>query len=235
MVAPTEGPVSHLLSTPTPTCTAEKTATCTATEPAASNAATEPAACIAATEPAARTAARSPQPPPPPQSPQPAPPPQSPLPAPPRLTSLQAPPAAPQHPEPLAPPQTWLPSPVVQYSPWSSPLSLELLIEEQEEHRRQDLQFWLHGILVPRGVSAHQKKGIWHAIAKDVWTLGVYGRRSTALLEMVGGPEKLGTEDGGDPAGGARRTLTPPDGPHTGGGLSGAGWALGGITAAARE
>ncbi|KAJ1192530.1 hypothetical protein NDU88_001837 [Pleurodeles waltl] len=28
-------------------------------------------------------------------------------------------------------------------------------------------------------VSAHQKKGIWHAIDKDVWTLGVYHRRST--------------------------------------------------------
>ncbi|KAJ1090060.1 hypothetical protein NDU88_003200 [Pleurodeles waltl] len=28
-------------------------------------------------------------------------------------------------------------------------------------------------------VSAHQKKGIWSAIAKDVRTLGVYGRWST--------------------------------------------------------
>ncbi|KAJ1180229.1 hypothetical protein NDU88_005451 [Pleurodeles waltl] len=28
-------------------------------------------------------------------------------------------------------------------------------------------------------VSAHQKKGIWRAIAKDVRTLGVYHRRST--------------------------------------------------------
>ncbi|KAJ1209053.1 hypothetical protein NDU88_004432 [Pleurodeles waltl] len=28
-------------------------------------------------------------------------------------------------------------------------------------------------------VSAHQKKGIWRAIAKDVQTLGFYGRRST--------------------------------------------------------
>ncbi|KAJ1139835.1 hypothetical protein NDU88_006199 [Pleurodeles waltl] len=28
-------------------------------------------------------------------------------------------------------------------------------------------------------VSAHQKKGLWRAIAKDVRTLGVYGRRST--------------------------------------------------------
>ncbi|KAJ1081377.1 hypothetical protein NDU88_001559 [Pleurodeles waltl] len=29
------------------------------------------------------------------------------------------------------------------------------------------------------GVSTHQKKGIWCSIAKDVWTLEVYGRRST--------------------------------------------------------
>ncbi|KAJ1178255.1 hypothetical protein NDU88_003502 [Pleurodeles waltl] len=28
-------------------------------------------------------------------------------------------------------------------------------------------------------VSAHQKKGVWCAIAKEVQTLGVYGRRST--------------------------------------------------------
>ncbi|KAJ1154296.1 hypothetical protein NDU88_007049 [Pleurodeles waltl] len=28
-------------------------------------------------------------------------------------------------------------------------------------------------------VSAHQKKGIWHAIAKDMRTLGAYGRQST--------------------------------------------------------
>ncbi|KAJ1119402.1 hypothetical protein NDU88_007588 [Pleurodeles waltl] len=28
-------------------------------------------------------------------------------------------------------------------------------------------------------VSAHQKKGIWRAIAKEVWTLEVYHRRST--------------------------------------------------------
>ncbi|KAJ1100530.1 hypothetical protein NDU88_005612 [Pleurodeles waltl] len=28
-------------------------------------------------------------------------------------------------------------------------------------------------------VSAHQKKGLWRANAKDVQTLGVYGRRST--------------------------------------------------------
>ncbi|KAJ1191284.1 hypothetical protein NDU88_000600 [Pleurodeles waltl] len=102
---------------------------------------------------------QSPPPAPLPQSRQPAPPPQSLPPAPPRLTPPQAPPAAPRHPEPVAPSQAWLPSPVVslprlvvQYSPWSSPPSLELLIEEQEDHHRQDLQFGLHGVLVPRGV-----------------------------------------------------------------------------------
>ncbi|KAJ1211572.1 hypothetical protein NDU88_006930 [Pleurodeles waltl] len=31
----------------------------------------------------------------------------------------------------------------------------------------------------PGPVSAHQKKGIWHAIAKEVRTLGVFDRRST--------------------------------------------------------
>ncbi|KAJ1100102.1 hypothetical protein NDU88_005191 [Pleurodeles waltl] len=40
----------------------------------------------------------------------------------------------------------------VQYSPWSSPPSLVLLIEEKEDQHRQYLQFGLHGVLVPRGV-----------------------------------------------------------------------------------
>ncbi|KAJ1099263.1 hypothetical protein NDU88_004366 [Pleurodeles waltl] len=61
------------------------------------------------------------------------------------------------------------------------------------------------------------------------------------LLETVGGPEQLGTEDGRGPAGdglpmrkGCPLNPEPPDGPHIGSGLSGAGWALGGITAATR-
>ncbi|KAJ1166408.1 hypothetical protein NDU88_006812 [Pleurodeles waltl] len=33
--------------------------------------------------------------------------------------------------------------------------------------------------VLPLQVSVHQKKGIWCTIAKEVWTLGVYGRRST--------------------------------------------------------
>ncbi|KAJ1108994.1 hypothetical protein NDU88_006364 [Pleurodeles waltl] len=40
----------------------------------------------------------------------------------------------------------------VQYSPWSSPPSLVLLIEEKEDQHRQYLQFGLHGVLVPRAV-----------------------------------------------------------------------------------
>ncbi|KAJ1140091.1 hypothetical protein NDU88_006451 [Pleurodeles waltl] len=31
----------------------------------------------------------------------------------------------------------------------------------------------------PLQVSTHQKKGLWRAITKDVWTMGIYGRRST--------------------------------------------------------
>ncbi|KAJ1213346.1 hypothetical protein NDU88_000984 [Pleurodeles waltl] len=37
----------------------------------------------------------------------------------------------------------------------------------------------LYGLPDQQQVRAHQKKGVWRAIAKDVWTLGVYGRRST--------------------------------------------------------
>ncbi|KAJ1099757.1 hypothetical protein NDU88_004855 [Pleurodeles waltl] len=61
------------------------------------------------------------------------------------------------------------------------------------------------------------------------------------LSQTLGGHEKLGTEDGGGPAwdGLQMRKGCPsnpdlPDGLHPGGGLSGAGWALGGITAATR-
>ncbi|KAJ1170099.1 hypothetical protein NDU88_001980 [Pleurodeles waltl] len=61
------------------------------------------------------------------------------------------------------------------------------------------------------------------------------------LSETVGGPEPLNMENGGGPAvdglptrKGCLSNPDPPDGPHTGGGLSGDGWALGGITAATR-
>ncbi|KAJ1127564.1 hypothetical protein NDU88_005963 [Pleurodeles waltl] len=125
----------------------------------------------------------------------------------------------------------------VQYSRWCSLPAFMLLVEEQEDYRRENLEFRLHGVLVPRGVcraedlhckcccdlcleptmarvtgerapaftavelerlvdgvlpqyrmlygppdqqiSAHQKKGIWRAIAKDMRTLGVYGTWST--------------------------------------------------------
>ncbi|KAJ1115694.1 hypothetical protein NDU88_003916 [Pleurodeles waltl] len=65
-------------------------------------------------------------------------------------------------------------------------------------------------------VSAHQKKDIWHAIAKDVRTLGVYHRRSTHCRKrwedirrwskktaeaQLGMASKRGR--------GARRTMTP--------------------------
>ncbi|KAJ1155662.1 hypothetical protein NDU88_008391 [Pleurodeles waltl] len=61
------------------------------------------------------------------------------------------------------------------------------------------------------------------------------------LSETVRGPETLGMEDRGGPAGDGLpmrkwcpSNPDPPDYPHTGGGLSGAGWALGGIPAATR-
>ncbi|KAJ1105800.1 hypothetical protein NDU88_003204 [Pleurodeles waltl] len=70
-------------------------------------------------------------------------------------------------------------------------------------------------------VSAHQKKGIWRAIANDRW------QTEHPLSETVGGPETLGMEDGGGPAGDGLPTKKqcplnpdPPDGLHTGGGLA---------------
>ncbi|KAJ1150668.1 hypothetical protein NDU88_003458 [Pleurodeles waltl] len=60
------------------------------------------------------------------------------------------------------------------------------------------------------------------------------------LSETVGGPEILGKEDGGGPPEdglparkGCLSNPDPPDDLHTGGGLSGAGWALEGIRTAA--
>ncbi|KAJ1109870.1 hypothetical protein NDU88_007227 [Pleurodeles waltl] len=49
-----------------------------------------------------------------------------------------------------------------------------------ELHRDPPVR-WMHlNLAFPRPkVSAHQKKGIWRAIAKDVQTLGVYSRQST--------------------------------------------------------
>ncbi|KAJ1118775.1 hypothetical protein NDU88_006962 [Pleurodeles waltl] len=65
-------------------------------------------------------------------------------------------------------------------------------------------------------VSAHQKKHIWRAIAKDVRTLGVYHRRSTHCWKrwedirrwskkMVEAQLRMASERGR----GARRTMTP--------------------------
>ncbi|KAJ1099827.1 hypothetical protein NDU88_004922 [Pleurodeles waltl] len=71
-------------------------------------------------------------------------------------------------------------------------------------------------------VSAHQKKGIWRAIAKEVWTLAEH-----PLSQTMGGPETQGTDDCGGSAGdglpmkkGCPLDPAPPDGPHTDGGLS---------------
>ncbi|KAJ1200205.1 hypothetical protein NDU88_004031 [Pleurodeles waltl] len=72
--------------------------------------------------------------------------------------------------------------------------------------------------------------------------LGGLRQAEHPLLQTVGGPETLGMEDGRGPAGdglpmrkGCLSNPDPPDVPHTGGSLSGAGWALEGITAATRR
>ncbi|KAJ1188241.1 hypothetical protein NDU88_005004 [Pleurodeles waltl] len=49
-------------------------------------------------------------------------------------------------------------------------------------HMYDRLDCMCNGVLLsvlPLQVSAHQKKGLWRAITKDVQTLMAYGRRST--------------------------------------------------------
>ncbi|KAJ1105974.1 hypothetical protein NDU88_003377 [Pleurodeles waltl] len=63
------------------------------------------------------------------------------------------------------------------------------------------------------GVSAHHKKGIWRAIAKDVRTLGVYGRRSKRWEDLRRWARKIAEAQLGmasQRGRGAHRTLTPP-------------------------
>ncbi|KAJ1217880.1 hypothetical protein NDU88_005467 [Pleurodeles waltl] len=91
-------------------------------------------------------------------------------------------------------------------------------------------------------VSVHQKKDIWRAIAKDVWTLGVYHRRSTHCRkrwEDIRRRSKKTAEAqlGGDGLPmweGCPSHHDPPDVQDPGGGLPGVGWALEGITANTR-
>ncbi|KAJ1128827.1 hypothetical protein NDU88_007201 [Pleurodeles waltl] len=73
-------------------------------------------------------------------------------------------------------------------------------------------------------------------------TLGVYGRWGTHcrkqwedLRRWARKMEEAQLGMASQRGRGACRTLTPPDVPHTGSGLSGAGWALEAITAATRE
>ncbi|KAJ1096946.1 hypothetical protein NDU88_002076 [Pleurodeles waltl] len=75
-------------------------------------------------------------------------------------------------------------------------------------------------------VSAHQKKDIWRAIAKDVRTLGAHQRRGTHCRKEMGGHSPLQQEDGGGSAGdglpmweGCPSHHDPPDVPDPGGGL----------------
>ncbi|KAJ1215620.1 hypothetical protein NDU88_003228 [Pleurodeles waltl] len=77
---------------------------------------------------------------------------------------------------------------------------------------RYGLLYGLPGQLV----IAHQKKGIWRAITKDMWTLRVYGRESTHChkrwedlrswaWKTAEAQLRIGSQQGR----GARRTLTP--------------------------
>ncbi|KAJ1166814.1 hypothetical protein NDU88_007210 [Pleurodeles waltl] len=90
-------------------------------------------------------------------------------------------------------------------------------------------------------VSANQKKDIWHAIAKEVRTLGVHHRRSTHCHKRWEDIRRWSKKTAEAQLGmasqrgmGARRTMTPPYVPDPGGGVSGLGWALEGIPAAPR-
>ncbi|KAJ1082353.1 hypothetical protein NDU88_002521 [Pleurodeles waltl] len=70
-------------------------------------------------------------------------------------------------------------------------------------HLFDRLDYIVHGVplsVFPPQVSAHQKKGLWSAITKDVWILeSIAGGAPTA--GTVGGPETLGPEDCGGSAG----------------------------------
>ncbi|KAJ1143058.1 hypothetical protein NDU88_009370 [Pleurodeles waltl] len=88
-------------------------------------------------------------------------------------------------------------------------------------------------------VSVHQKKGIWRAIAKDVRTLEVYQRRSTHYHKRWGDLRRWSKKTAEAQLGmasqrGCPSHHDPPDVPDPGGGLSGVGRALEGITAATR-
>ncbi|KAJ1163007.1 hypothetical protein NDU88_003470 [Pleurodeles waltl] len=90
-------------------------------------------------------------------------------------------------------------------------------------------------------VSAHQKKYIWRAIAKDVRTLGVYHRQSTHCRKRWEYIRRWSKKTAEAQLGmafqrgrGAPSHHDPPDFQDPGGGVPGVGWALGGITAATR-
>ncbi|KAJ1149489.1 hypothetical protein NDU88_002296 [Pleurodeles waltl] len=87
-------------------------------------------------------------------------------------------------------------------------------------------------------VSTHQKRGLWHAIAKEVRTLGALQPSEHSLQEEVGGPMALGEEDlAGEvlPKGkGCPSGTDPPHATHPVGGVPGPGWALQGCTAVTR-
>ncbi|KAJ1217391.1 hypothetical protein NDU88_004985 [Pleurodeles waltl] len=93
-------------------------------------------------------------------------------------------------------------------------------------HDRLDCSFNVVLLYVlPLHVSACQKKGLWRTIAKEVRSLGVYGRRSTPGRKQWEDQRRWAQKTEEAQLGmasqrgrGARRTLTP-NGPHTGSGL----------------
>ncbi|KAJ1207316.1 hypothetical protein NDU88_002707 [Pleurodeles waltl] len=115
----------------------------------------------------------------------------------------------------------------------------------------EELEKLVDGVLPPytllygpsdKQVRAQQKKDIWIWIHRQ-GRLDPVGPPQTEhpLPEKMGGHSPLEQEDRGGPAGDGLPTWEgcpshhdPPDVPDPGGGLSGVGWALEGITAATR-
>ncbi|KAJ1103755.1 hypothetical protein NDU88_001176 [Pleurodeles waltl] len=80
-------------------------------------------------------------------------------------------------------------------------------------------------------VSTHQKRGLWHAIAKEAWTLQEEGGGTARWARMICEAQLGKSSQRGR---GACRALTPPYATHPDGGIPGPGWALEGCTAVTR-
>ncbi|KAJ1176397.1 hypothetical protein NDU88_001678 [Pleurodeles waltl] len=103
-------------------------------------------------------------------------------------------------------------------SVWKSQWLVRLGKGTLPSHRRSWRSSWMGSSPSKRysTVCAHQKKDIWRAIAKDVWTLGVYRRQSTHCRKRwedirrwckKTAEAQLGMDS--QRGSGARRTMTP--------------------------